>query len=150
MDLQTAHKIFNEFKSIDPNFFLAGSARRKKEKDLHDIDLIYLGSEIPTNKIKKLNFDFTVVGEKIVRGTYKSCPVDIYKAEQEYFGAMLLFLTGSSKYGIKMRAKAKYKGLKLSQYGLFNRETNELIAGKTEEDIYEAMGLKYKEPELRM
>ncbi len=150
MNLQTAIAIFNKFKSTDNNFYLAGSARRGKKDDLHDLDIIYKGTQIPVDKLEKLGFEFKVVGDKIVRGSYKGFDIDIYKAEPEYFGAMLLFLTGSRKYGIKMRAKAKYKGMKLSQYGLFDRVTNERIAGKTEQEIYDAMGYPYKEPELRI
>lgn len=150
MNLKTAITIFNKIKSVDPdNFYLAGSARRGKHNNLHDVDIIYLGNQIPIHEIEKKGFEFTVVGDKIVRGNLQGFDVDIYRAEPEYFGAMMLFLTGSKKYGIKMRAKAKYKGLMLSQYGLFERETNVRIAGRTEEEIYEAMNLKYKHPHER-
>lgn len=146
MDLQTAQGIFIEFKEFDKNFILAGSARRKKETDLHDLDLIYVGDEIPT---EIPNFEITVSGDKIVRGLYKGEQIDIYRTEKDSLGAMLLYLTGSKQYGIKMRAKAKYKGYRLNQYGLFDKKGRR-IAGQTEQEIYDALGYPYKEPELRI
>jgi DNA polymerase (family 10) len=149
MNIQEALLVYSKLKKITKRFYLAGSARRGKSENLHDLDIVYLGNQIPILQLEKIGFKFTMVGEKIVRGTLNNKPIDIYKAEPKYFGAMMLFLTGSQKYNLKMRAKAKYKGMKLSQYGLFNRETNEYIAGRREEDIYLAMGLEYKKPEDR-
>ncbi len=40
-------------------------------------------------------------------------------------------------------------GLKLSEYGLFRAADETRIAGETEEDVYEALGLAWIPPELR-
>jgi len=145
MNLQKAHKIFNYLKGIDNNFFLAGSARRGKKEDLHDIDVIYVGEKIP-NIPGHAAF---IKGKDIVRLTIKGESVDIYRTDKINFGAMYLFLTGPQEYNIIMRAKAKRSGRLLNQKGLYNRETRELIASENEEDIYNALGLNYKEPEFR-
>ena len=39
--------------------------------------------------------------------------------------------------------------MKLSEYGVFNSRTNRLLAGKTEEECYKKLGLRYIEPEIR-
>ena len=39
------------------------------------------------------------------------------------------------------------KGLKLSEYGVFNGK--KVIASKTEKDVYNALGMDYIKPELR-
>ena len=75
--------------------------------------------------------------------------VDIYRTDPENFGAMLLFLTGPQEYNIILRAKAKRQGMLLNQKGLYTRDTREFIAGENEEEIYDAMGLQWKVPELR-
>jgi len=62
---------------------------------------------------------------------------------------MYLFLTGPQEFNIIMRGRAKRKGMILNQKGLYNRETREWIAGENEEEIFNALGLEYKEPELR-
>ena len=145
MDRKKALQIFQILKNTDFNFFLSGSVRRGKEEDIHDLDVIYIGDSIPPIK----GAVAYVKGPKIQRFSLFGEQIDVYLIDLKHFGAMLLFLTGPQKYNIIMRAKAKYKGMKLNQYGLYDRETNELIASKTEEDIYNAMNLNYKPPELR-
>lgn len=145
MNLEKAHKIFDYLKSIDNTFFLAGSARRKKQEDLHDLDVIYVGEEVPNIP----GCAAYVKGKDITRVFILGEQVDIYRTDPENFGAMLLFLTGPQQYNIIMRAKAKRKGMLLNQKGLYTRDTREWIASDTEEDIYDALGLQYKEPELR-
>ena len=46
-----------------------------------------------------------------------------------------------------LRDRAKRKGWKLSEYGLF--KGNKSMAGRTEEEIYEKLGLPWIPPELR-
>ena len=41
------------------------------------------------------------------------------------------------------------KGLKLTEYGLFDAETDELIVAETEEEVYERLGLPWIPPTLR-
>jgi len=41
-----------------------------------------------------------------------------------------------------LRIIARTKGFKLNQYGLFKK--GKYVAGKTEKEIYEALGRKYK------
>lgn len=145
MNREKALEIFDFLKSVDDNFYLAGSARRGKKEDLHDLDIIYLGEKIP-NIPGSAAF---VEGKNIMRTTISGESVDIYRCDPENFGAMLLFLTGPQEYNIMMRGKAKRKGMKLNQYGLFDRETHKLIAGRSEEEIFKAMGSIYKEPSER-
>jgi DNA polymerase (family 10) len=50
---------------------------------------------------------------------------------------------------IELRNIAFRKGYKLSEYGLYSKESGEQVAGKSEEDIYKKLGLAYIPPELR-
>jgi len=145
MNLEKAHKIFNILKSIDSNFYIAGSARRGKKEDLHDLDVIFVGEETPIIP----GYEAYVKGKDIMRYTIFDEQVDIYRTDPDSFGAMYIFLTGPQQYNIIMRAKAKRKNMLLNQKGLYTRETRELIASKTEQEIYEAMGIVFKEPTLR-
>jgi DNA polymerase (family 10) len=61
----------------------------------------------------------------------------------------LLYFTGSQQHNIQLRRIAIEKRFKLSEYGLFDRKTNKLVAGKTEEEIYKKLGMEYIEPEMR-
>jgi DNA polymerase (family 10) len=63
------------------------------------------------------------------------------------YGAALLYFTGSRAHGIKLRQIAQHQGLKLNEYGLFRDQDR--VAGITEIDVYQALGLPYITPELR-
>jgi DNA polymerase (family 10) len=60
-----------------------------------------------------------------------------------------LYFTGNKQHNINLRKIAIKKGLKLSEYGVFNKKNNKKVAYKTEERIYKKLGLSYIEPELR-
>jgi len=145
MNLEKALKIFDYLETIDSNFYLAGSARRGKKEDLHDLDVMYIGEKVPNIPDQAAY----VKGKDIIRYTIDGEQVDIYRTDAENSGAMLLYLTGPQEYNIIMRAKAKRQGLLLNQRGLYTRETREFIAGESEEEIYDALELKWKAPELR-
>lgn len=145
MNLSKAYEIFDYLKSIDKNFYLSGSARRGKQEDLHDLDIVYSGEKIPDIP----DTAAFIKGKDIIRCTIMGESVDIYRTDPESFGAMMFYLTGPQEYNIIMRYQAKRKGMLLNQKGIYDRETHELIASETEQDIYDALGFKYKEPELR-
>ena len=64
-------------------------------------------------------------------------------------GAALQYFTGSKAHNIVLRDRAMQRGLKLNEYGLYRVDDDSLVAGETEEGIYEALGLAYVAPELR-
>jgi len=85
--------------------------------------------------------------EKAVQVLVDGVQWDMYLSSEEGWGAMVLSLTGSMKFNIIMRAKAKKDEMKLNQYGLWQGEN--LIAGRTEEQIFMALGIEYREPKER-
>lgn len=145
MNLDKALQIFDHLKTIDDNFFLAGSARRGKKENLHDLDVVYVGEKIP-NIPETAAF---VAGKDIVRVMIMEEHVDIYRTDPESFGAMMLYLTGPLEFNLMTRSRAKKRGMVLNQRGIYDRETKELIASETELDMFEALGLPYKNPSER-
>jgi DNA polymerase (family 10) len=61
----------------------------------------------------------------------------------------MIYFTGSKAHNVRIRERAVRAGLKLSEYGLFDAKTGELLAAETEEKVYERLGLPYIEPTLR-
>ena len=51
------------------------------------------------------------------------------------------YFTGSKSHNIALRDRAISRGLKLNEYGLFRVEEGNAVAGRTEADIYAALGL---------
>jgi DNA polymerase (family 10) len=69
--------------------------------------------------------------------------------DPEAFGAALQYFTGSKDHGVKIRERAVRMGLKLNEYGVFRVRDDHRIAGRTEEEVYEAVGLPWIPPEMR-
>jgi DNA polymerase (family 10) len=75
--------------------------------------------------------------------------VDLRALAQESYGAAMQYFTGSKEHNIVLRLRAQKLGLTLNEYGLFRVENEERVAGATEEEVYERLGLKWIPPELR-
>jgi DNA polymerase (family 10) len=75
--------------------------------------------------------------------------VDLRPFAPESLGAALQYFTGSRDHNVRVRERAVRRGLKLNEYGVFRVDTGERVAGATEEEVYEALGLRYIPPELR-
>lgn len=143
--------LLKELKPFCKRIQIAGSIRRHEEHP-EDIDIVL----IPKNRIKleefvKEKFDgkYLQGGEHESTWNIKGVQVELYYTNEEEWGAELLAYSSEKGAGIGLRILAKRKGFKLTQHGLFNRETGEKIAGKTETDIYHALGKHYKRPENR-
>jgi DNA polymerase (family X) len=74
---------------------------------------------------------------------------DLRLVPGESAGAALQYFTGSKAHNIALRDRAIQRGFKLNEYGLYRNDDNQIVAGETEEGIYEALGLAYVPPELR-
>ena len=140
-------KVLRWLKPLSNRIEIAGSIRRKEPKPF-DIDLVL----IPKDKNKIIEFlktkgKFLQGGDKRASFKIKGVRVELYFTTPESWGATLLAYSSRLGPAIGLRIFAKRKGLKLNQYGLFRN--GKLIAGKTEREIYEALGKKYKLPWLR-
>ena len=57
------------------------------------------------------------------------------------------YFTGSKALNIAIRKLGQQRGLKVNEYGVFRGA--KYLAGRTEEDVYERVGLPFIPPELR-
>jgi DNA polymerase (family 10) len=132
---------------------LAGSIRRRKET-VGDIDI--LATSAKPDKIMDAFVRLPQVADVLERGGTKASvrhregiQVDLRVVEPETFGAALVYFTGSKQHNIRIREMAQKKGLKISEYGVFRESTGRRVAGKTEDEVYAAVGLPWIPPELR-
>ena len=130
---------------------LAGSFRRRKET-IGDLDLLVAGGE--SERVMDALTKHPYVAEVLGRGDTKSSvrlasglQVDLRLVPPESFGAALLYFTGSKAHNIALRKIAIDKGWSLNEYGLTRGD--QVIASRTEEDIYRALGLAWIPPEMR-
>jgi DNA polymerase (family 10) len=75
--------------------------------------------------------------------------VDLRALPGESYGAAMQYFTGSKEHNIAMRTRALKLGLTLNEYGLARLDDNQRVAGETEPEIYEKLGLQWIPPELR-
>lgn len=142
-----ADKVFAQLIPLSKKISFAGSIRRKKP-DPVDIDIVLIPKD--KDKIKEILSKQGKVlysGDKKFGVKIEGVKVEIYFATKDDWGAMLLYSTGPFELSIGLRVLARKKGMLLNQYGLF--KNGELIASKTEKEIYLAFGKKYKKPEER-
>ncbi|MCX5811875.1 MAG: DNA polymerase/3'-5' exonuclease PolX [Proteobacteria bacterium] len=130
---------------------VCGSIRRCKEV-ANDIDVLVAGGD--HEGLSSYFIAMPEVDEVLLTGDTKtSCrlksgiEVDLRVVSQEAFPYALMYFTGSREHNVRLRGISRKKGWKLNEYGLF--EENRLISLKTEEEIYNALGLSYIPPELR-
>ncbi len=75
--------------------------------------------------------------------------VDLRVVPVDCWGAALQYFTGSQAHNVATREIAVRKKLKLSEYGLFDTESGDLVASATEEEIYQRLGLDWVPPPMR-
>ncbi len=145
--IKLADKIFEYLKPFCRNIQTVGSIRRK-EKNPADIDIVLIPKkrEEVENAMKRKG-KFVQGGEKKSRWRVEGVTIELYYAKEENWGAMLLAYSSRFGAGIGLRVIAKRKGMKLNQYGLYRG--GKRIAGKTEQEIYHALGRPWKVPERR-
>lgn len=140
---------------------VAGSIRRRKEK-VNDIDIVVQPKPQSWVKaIKEIRRKFGAITEK--QGTKLATlyvpfeskegqghvQVDLYRASKRTWGILLLIRTGSAKHNIYLASLALRRGYRLAySQGLLN-EKGEVIASKTEREVFQELGLDYIQPEDR-
>lgn len=129
----------------------AGSYRRGRET-VGDLDILVVSSR-PAEAMDALA-EFEPGAAVLARGETKmsvrlhcGLQVDVRVVPAESFGAALQYFTGSKEHNVELRSRAKARGLKINEYGVFRGD--HYIAGRTEQEVYAALGLPWFPPELR-
>lgn len=133
---------------------IAGSFRRRKES-VGDLDVLACATQ--SEPVMKAFVSHPEVADILGQGETKSSvklrsglQVDLRVVPRESYGAALLYFTGSKAHNIELRRIAIEKGLTLNEYGLFRGGSDGArVAGRTEEEVYQELGLAWIPPELR-
>jgi len=127
---------------------VCGSFRRGRE-DPGDLDIVVIlkPRETLPKIVEDLEGEHTAVnwlGEKKTQIIVDGVKVDIRVTTDRAKGAALLYFTGPAGYNIGIRRAAKSRGMKLNEYGIWTRDTNEYLGGATEEEIYAVLGKNFR------
>jgi DNA polymerase (family 10) len=129
-----------------------GSLRRGCES-CGDIDILASGAD---RSLMEAFAAYRLVERILGQGETKSSVLihggfqaDLRLVASESRGAALQYFTGSKTHNIALRDRAIGLGFKLNEYGLFRIADEVRVAGATEQEIYDALGLQWIPPELR-
>jgi DNA polymerase (family X) len=148
--LRTATEMVDALAPLSQRCAYAGSLRRWRET-IGDIDILAAADDSAP-----LMAAFSA-GREVVAGgpakttvrTTSGLTADLRVVPLDAWGAALQYFTGSAAHNVAVRQIAIKQKLKLSEYGLFDAETNELIVSRTEEEVYDRLGLAWVPPAMR-
>lgn len=148
-----ARSLENHLSGIDgvKKVVVAGSYRRRKET-VGDLDILITCRNDSPVMDRFVGYD--EVEEVVEHGKTRSMvilqsglQVDLRVVPEVCYGAALYYFTGSKAHNIAVRRIAQGKKLKINEYGVFRGDDR--IAGATEEEVFEKVGLPFIPPELR-
>jgi DNA polymerase (family 10) len=137
----------------------AGSWRRGRET-VGDLDLVI--DSLTANAVMDHLERWPGKAAVLQRGETKASirgpremQIDVRVVAEESFGAALQYFTGSKEHNVKLRSRARDRGLTINEYGVYRLDESgaasrgTALAGRSEAEVYEAVGLAWIPPELR-
>lgn len=131
---------------------MAGSFRRHRET-VGDLDILVTARN--DSGVVDAFTRFDAVERVISSGSTRSTvvlrgglQVDLRVVPQVSFGAAWHYFTGNKAHNIAVRVMGVHRGLKINEYGVFDRH-GKRVAGRSEQEVYAQVGLPWIEPELR-
>jgi DNA polymerase (family X) len=141
----------------------AGSWRRGQET-VGDIDILVESDEaaLAMDHLEA----WKECGAVLLRGDTKTSvrgprgvQIDLRVVDHDSFGAAWQYFTGSKDHNVRLRSRARERRLTINEYGVYRLVPgtdadakpvkSEAIAGRTEHDVYRAVGLTWIPPEIR-
>lgn len=130
---------------------VAGSLRRRRET-VGDVDILVASSRPAA--IADAFVAYADVKRVLAHGDTKcsvvlrsGLQVDLRVVPRSSYGAALHYFTGSKPHNIAVRLLGVKRHLKINEYGIFRGMRQ--IGGRTEEEIFKAVGLPWIPPEVR-
>ena len=129
----------------------AGSLRRRRET-VGDLDILAVGRDPASLTEHFLGYPES---EKTLMEGDTRCSIrlnsglqiDLRVLPAESIGAALQYFTGSKDHNVVLRRRAQERGLKVNEYGVYDGDRQ--VAGRSEAEVYESIGLPWIPPELR-
>jgi DNA polymerase (family X) len=136
----------------------AGSLRRGRET-VGDLDLLATGQACEPGKTQAAVehvaaypgiHDMIAKGEnKVSFHVDQGLQVDVRLLPEASYGAALQYFTGSKAHNVTLRQRALKMSYTLNEWALARLDDGSTVAAKTEEEIYDALGMDWMPPEMR-
>jgi DNA polymerase (family 10) len=132
----------------------AGSSRRS-EPLVGDVDLVCTSDEaaLVTAYFARWERAEAVLAEGPTKCSIwlaGGLQIDLRVLPDRVYGNLLQHFTGSREHNIKLREHAVRRGLRVSENGILNLETGDAIVCTEEAGVYDALGMQFIPPELRL
>jgi DNA polymerase (family 10) len=133
---------------------VAGSWRRRRET-VGDLDAVAASTDPP--RAVDAFTEWSPIAEVVSHGEtrasvvlHSGLAVDFRAVEPIHYGAALIYFTGSRDHQLVLRNMAIDRGWKMNEYAVWaSPEEKEILASRTEEEVYRLFGLDWIPPELR-
>ena len=135
---------------------VVGSIRRHRPK-IHDVDFVVVTPNDAewlkiVTELKRVAAQISCAGNVVIK-IYVPCnnglfQVDFYRAKPSTFGINQLIRTGSADHNMFLASYAISKGMRI-KYSEGLLKDGVVIAGETEEGVFNALGLPCPEPQTR-
>lgn len=153
--MQVARRVMGDLEAsgLADRLDYAGSLRRLEET-IGDIDILAVSTEpaalldtftaLPgvTSVMGSGSTKASVVVDEVIQ-------VDLRVVEEDAYGAALLYFTGSKTHNIELRQRCLDRGWTLNEYSLSEVDSGDVVASRSEEEIYAALDLPWITPEVR-
>ena len=136
----------------------AGSLRRGRET-VGDLDILVTGPACAEDKVDaavEYTAAYPPAADLLAKGQNKvsfrlrsGLQVDVRLLPVDSYGAALQYFTGSKMHNVTLRQRALKRGYTLSEYSLSRIDDGSVVASRTEQEIYAALGMDWIPPEMR-
>jgi DNA polymerase (family 10) len=136
----------------------AGSLRRGRET-VGDLDILVTGpacAEDTVDAAVEYTAAYPPIADLMAKGQNKvsfrlrsGLQVDVRLLPEASYGAALQYFSGSKMHNVAVRQRALKRGYTLNEYALARMDDGSVVAGRTEEEIYAALGMDWIPPEMR-
>ncbi len=136
----------------------AGSLRRGRET-VGDLDILVTGPACAEDNVDaavQYTAEYPPIADLIAKGQNKvsfrlrnGLQVDVRLLPEASYGAALQYFSGSKMHNVTLRQRALKRGYTLNEYALARMDDGSVVAGRTEEEIYAALGMDWIPPEMR-
>ncbi len=136
----------------------AGSLRRGRET-VGDLDILVTGPACAEDKVDvavQYTAAYPPIADLLAKGQNKvsfrlrsGLQADVRLLPEASYGAALQYFTGSKMHNVTLRQRALKRGYTLNEYALARMDDGSVVASRTEEEIYAALGMDWIPPEMR-
>ncbi|MCX6699273.1 MAG: DNA polymerase/3'-5' exonuclease PolX [Methanomicrobiales archaeon] len=151
MDRVEAESVINNLSgAFTPGTWVVAGSYRRGKSSIGDIDIVTTESASVINPKLKNRVDEVIdEGERRTSVRVRGHRVDIRFTHERQLGSMLIYLTGSKEFNIRLREIAIESGRKVNEYGVQERADGKIHEFSNEQDMFAFLGLQNIIPELR-